>query len=263
MADVPKPSALREYLQEGVVVGTFLKLPSTEAIDLVAAAGFDVGIVDLEHSQLSEHQARHLIRHAYDNGLATVVRIPVIDRGLINRLLESGAVGIQLSTTRSRAQVEQLASSTRYAPDGDRSISLAQVRAGFGSISLRDFVDSQADDPPLLVVQIETATTQDPLEAVLQPPVDVAFVGTADLSVSMGTPGDLSDEDLVRRLEDIAQQAATTGVVFGGYAGDAAAAEQLVGLGARYLMVGSDLGALSGGLRRSLEDARTAIGSAL
>ena len=46
------PGSLRKALSGGArVLGTFLKLPATEAVDIAALAGFDFVIVDREHSQ--------------------------------------------------------------------------------------------------------------------------------------------------------------------------------------------------------------------
>src|SRR5947207_7808538 len=151
---------LRERLSAGRVLGTFVKLPALESIDIVASSGFDFAIVDLEHSQLSEGEALRLVRHAHALGFPVVVRIPANDAGLANRLLEAGAAGIQLSTVVSVEQVRELVRATRYAPAGRRSVSLAHPAAGYGMTTLADAV---AAPPPLLVGQIETAETEDPL----------------------------------------------------------------------------------------------------
>src|SRR5581483_10685818 len=103
--------------------GLFLKLPALESVDLVAASPLDFAVVDLEHSQLSEPDALRLVRHAHALGLRALVRIPTVDRGLVNRLLEAGAAGLQLSTVRTAAQVPMLRNAMRYAPEGLRSIS--------------------------------------------------------------------------------------------------------------------------------------------
>src|SRR5204863_8257398 len=142
--------------------GVFVKLPSTEIIDMIEAAGYQFAIVDLEHSQLSEADARALVRHGRALGLPTLVRIPQLDRGAVNRLLEAGAAGIQLSTVRSATQVRDARAMTRYAPEGARSISLAHPQAGYGATSLADYLQAQRADGPLLVAQIETARTDDP-----------------------------------------------------------------------------------------------------
>ena len=229
----------------GPAVGTFVKLPSPDVVEVAAAAGFAFVVVDLEHSALSERDAIGLVRHADLCGLPAVVRLPGVDASLVNRLLESGASGIQLSMLRTEAEAHALRAATRFAPDGTRSISLTNRVAEYGARGLRQFLDDETDAPPLLVGQIETASTE-PLEKVL-PGLDVCFVGTTDLSVDLGMP---ADADVLRSaVADIAAAARAAGVAFGGWAPSLAAADGL-GLGAAdYLVVGSDLQILAAGLR--------------
>jgi 4-hydroxy-2-oxoheptanedioate aldolase len=191
----------------------FIKLAATEVLDVAARGGLDFVVVDLEHSQLSESDALALTRHAAAIGLPALVRIPEVDRGLVNRLLEAGARGIQLSTVRSVAQVEALRSSMRYAPAGSRSVSLAHPGAGYGEVGLADYVAAQAAEPAELVVQIETAETDDPLSELLAAGVDVAFVGTTDLLVDVG----MDDARLQARVAEIAAAAAAAGVELGAF----------------------------------------------
>jgi 2-keto-3-deoxy-L-rhamnonate aldolase RhmA len=196
--------------------GVFVKLPSTEVMDMVAAAGYQFAVVDLEHSQLSEADARALVRRGRALALPTLVRIPELDRGAVNRLLEAGAAGIQLSTVRSVAQVRAGRAMTRYAPDGSRSISLAHPQAGYGAVSLADYLQAQRGDPPLLVAQIETAETDDPLAEIMAAGPDVAFAGTTDLAVDLA----LDAERVRARVDEIASAAAAASIPFGAFALD-------------------------------------------
>jgi 4-hydroxy-2-oxoheptanedioate aldolase len=194
--------------------GLFVKLGATEVLDIAARSGLDFVVVDLEHSQLSEGDGLRLTRHAAALGLPALVRLPEIDRGAVNRLLEAGASGIQLSTVRSIAQVEALRAATRYAPEGDRSVSLAHPGAGYGDAPLADYLKAQQASPPELVIQIETAETDDPLAELLAAGADVAFVGTTDLSVDLG----LDAARLRERVEAIAAAADAAGIELGGFA---------------------------------------------
>src|SRR3954471_15390087 len=180
--------------------GLFVKLGSTEVIDVIAASGLDFAVVDMEHSQVSGPQARALVRHAKAIGFPALVRVPDVDRGEVNRLLEAGAAGIQVSTVRSTAQVRALREALLYAPAGARSISLAHPEAGYGAIGLEDYLRFAASHPPLLVAQIETAETDDPLDEILAAGVDVAFLGLTDLSVDLG----LDDARVAERVEEVA-----------------------------------------------------------
>src|SRR5919199_1056034 len=58
-----RASSLRGRLREGRLVGTFVKLPALESIE-ICAAQLDFVVVDLEHSQLDEGDALRLVRHA-------------------------------------------------------------------------------------------------------------------------------------------------------------------------------------------------------
>ena len=193
--------------------GIFIKLPATDVIDLAAATGFQFAVVDLEHSQLSEADARGLVRHARAIGFPALVRIPEPDRGLVNRLLEAGAAGIQLSTVRSAADVNALRAQMSYAPDGARSISLAHPQASYGAVSLADYLNAQRAERPVLVAQIETARTDDPLDVIAEARPDVIFIGTTDLAVDL----ELDDERVRARIEEIADAATRASVPLGAF----------------------------------------------
>ena len=203
-----------EALSSRRLVGTFVKLPALESID-VCAASLDFCVVDHEHSQLAEADVLRLVRHARAIGFSAVVRIPEVERGLVNRLLEAGAAGIQLSSVRRVAEVHALRDATRYAPDGTRSISLAHPGARYGAVPLREYVQ---DAPhPLLVIQLETRETDDPVPEICRAGGDVVFLGLTDLLVDCG----LDDSAARVRADEIAAAAAGAGVVLGGFGTDA------------------------------------------
>src|SRR3954470_9020849 len=106
-------SSLRRLLGERRLVGTFVKLPALESVE-IAAAELDFAVVDLEHSQLSEADALRLVHHAWALGFPALVRVHELDRALVNRALEAGAAGIQLSSVRSVAEVIALRDACLY-----------------------------------------------------------------------------------------------------------------------------------------------------
>jgi len=221
-------SSLRERLQGGRVVGTFVKLPALESVD-ICAASLDFCVVDYEHSQLSEADVLRLVRHAGAIGFPAVVRIPEVDRGLVNRLLEAGAAGIQLSSVRRVAEVEELVSAAAYAPDGSRSISLAHPQARYGGVPLGDYLSSA--EAPLIVIQLETRETEDPPADLCRAGADVAFLGLTDLLVDCG----LDEESAAARVDELAAAVAEAGIALGGFG-----AEERF----RYSVVSSDVALL-------------------
>lgn len=251
-------AVLRDRLRAGPALGTFVKLPALDVIDVVAAAGADFVVVDLEHSILDERAGLELVRHAAAVGLPALVRLAALDADLANRALEQGAAGLQLSTVRDRATAAALRRVTTYPPGGDRSISLAQPAAGFGARSLVDHLAAAAADPPVVVGQLETATTADtPAEIAAE--LDVVFIGTTDLSVDLGRPGELRHPDVTARVDAIAAGTAAAGRTLGAFANSAAEIPALRAAGAGYLVVGSDIALLGAAARSTLAAARDAL----
>jgi 4-hydroxy-2-oxoheptanedioate aldolase len=205
-------SSLRGRLAQERLVGAFVKLPALESVEIVAAE-LDFAVVDLEHSQLSEGDALRLVRHSAALGFPALARLPAVDRGLVNRLLEAGAAGIQLSSVRSVAELRELRAATSYAPDGSRSISLSHPGARFGATPLADYLAAQRAQPPLLVAQLETAETDDALDLILGERPDVAFVGVTDITVELG----LDPTRVEVRIAEIADAAERAGVALGGF----------------------------------------------
>ena len=216
----------------------------------------DVVVVDGEHAQLDEGARLRLVRHAAALGLPALVRLPAVDAGAINRLLEAGAAGIQLSSLRSCAQRDALVSATRYAPGGTRSVSLAHPRADYGALGLAAYLEREKDGP-LLVGQIETAMTDDPLPALLEG-LDVAFIGTTDLSVDLGRPGMLDDERVRERITEIARAATAAGVALGAWTPSVEALSAF-GRPVRLAVVASDLQLLRAGAAALVGAARRAL----
>jgi len=57
-------------------IGTWLKIPTTEPTEIMAFAGFDFVIVDLEHAPLTLETAYRLINLAVLAGVSPLVRVP-------------------------------------------------------------------------------------------------------------------------------------------------------------------------------------------
>lgn len=237
--------SLRNLLEKGPVTGTFLKIPRFEVVDLLAIAGFDFAVCDYEHAQMSVADACDIVRAGTARRMPVVVRVPTLDRGDINRLLEAGAAGIQLArgTGASASALRDLVS---YPPEGTRSVSLSQPAAdyGHGVTLLQHFERSNRET--LAVGQFETADYAAGLDATMAA-LDVAFIGPVDLSVDLGTPGQQDSPAMQESLAEIKAAAERASVPMGIFAGSAAQAEAFKAKGYRYIVTGSDLTMLSQG----------------
>lgn len=225
------------------MLGTFIKLATTDVLDMCAPV-LDMVVIDMEHSTLSETDVVALLRYARGIGLPALVRLPTVDPGVINRLLEAGATGIQLSMLATTVDRDALRDACQYPPAGRRSVSLAHPTAEFGGSSLADYLSSERAAPPLLVGQIESEVVGD-LPAVVAG-LDVAFVGTTDLAVSRGLSN--SDGSLADAVAEIRGGAENAGVSFGGWARELEAATAAGLDGASMVLLGSDIQILAKGI---------------
>jgi|BEDMetMinimDraft_2_1075160.scaffolds.fasta_scaffold03709_2 4-hydroxy-2-oxoheptanedioate aldolase len=233
---------LKEILKARPAIGTFLKLPRVEVVDVLARAGADFCICDMEHAQITEEAAYTVISAGRANDLPIVVRVDSLSRGLINRLLESGAAGIQVPRVRSHQDVAELISYARYRPDGTRSVSLSNYAANYGIMAPEEYF-TKANTECILVGQIETYEHDRPLSAVLNG-LDVAFIGTMDLSVEHGAPGNFSDPTLIDHIDEVREAALQSNIALGIYCPTLEAAESAINQGYRYIAVSGDISLL-------------------
>ncbi len=238
---------LRAKLAQRAAFGTFVKLGRREAIEIVAAAGLDFAICDMEHSQISEAEASLMILAGRACALPVIVRVADFAPGLVNRLLEAGAAGIQVPQIQTREQAGSFRRACKYPPDGMRSLSLAQPAAGYGSEPLAGYT-RRSNEEMLLIGQFESRQLEDPISGIMSE-LDVAFVGTLDLTLDMGVPGKTDDPAVQRRLREIEKAAAIAKVPLGIYADTPARAARAAEAGYRLIALSSDLGALSGALK--------------
>ncbi|MEV6594839.1 HpcH/HpaI aldolase family protein [Streptomyces acidicola] len=244
------PQPLRALAARRPVFGTFLKLPRPEVVDILSLSGLDFLICDMEHAQIDEEGARTVIQAGRATGIPIVVRVPSLEPGQVNRLLEAGAEGIQLSGTTSVAQAADLSAFSRYPPVGRRGLSTAQPAAGYGTVPLPQYL-ADSNERVLRVGQLESAHYDDPLEKIVAE-LDIAFIGVMDLSVDLGLPGQLQAPAVQEKIAEIAAAANRTTTPLGIFAADEGTARHAAVTGYRYIAVASDLALLSAAARERL-----------
>jgi 2-keto-3-deoxy-L-rhamnonate aldolase RhmA len=238
---------LKAKLATGPCFGTFAKLGRPEVAEILALAGFDFLICDMEHAPVTEREAREFIRASVAMDVPVVVRLPEPTPGLVNRLLEAGSVGIQMPRLRTSAEVRSLRSMMMYPPAGRRSYGSANLLGGYGSVAQADYIE-RANARMLTVGQFETREVEEPIGRMIEG-LDVAFIGPADLSLDFGFGGKFDAPLVTERMKAIESAVAGTGTVMGIAARNAAATKRYLEAGYRFLAVGNDVGTLSAATR--------------
>lgn len=194
-------SIFREAVRAAApALGTWVKLPAMESVELVAQAGFDFVVIDLEHSAMSTESAYRQIGVAALAGVSPIVRVPNLDAGLVGRLLDAGAEGIMLPHVDTVGHAQDAVRAMRFPPLGERGVGPTSRAGAWGALPREEYVRF-AQEEVVLIAQIESATAAASADAIAAVPgVDALLVGAADLSMSEQLPeSDPAVVALVRR----------------------------------------------------------------
>jgi 4-hydroxy-2-oxoheptanedioate aldolase len=244
----------REKLESRPCFGTFLKLALPEVVDVLALAGFDFVICDMEHAQMSEDGARRIAHTCAERDIACIVRLPEPTAGVVNRLLEAGATGIQMPRLRTSAEAAELEQIMRFPPHGRRSVGNANRKAGYGSVPIVEYLED-SNCSVLTVGQFETRALEDPPDRATEH-LDVAFIGPVDLSVDFGVPGRADHPSVQEHVRKIEAAAARTATAMGAFASTPAQAEKYLADGYRFLAISGDVGLLTHAAREMVSTLR-------
>lgn len=177
----------------GPLTGMLLFTGSPMVVEMMAAAGLDFVIIDMEHSPLDLDRAGHLIRAADAAGITPFVRVPGVDPALIQKLLNLGAAGLVLPHG-NRENCRALLDAMRYAPQGGRGACQITRAAGYVRGGW-DAYAGRANREVMAIVLLEEGESIADIDALAGTPgLDVFFVGPTDLSISLGVPGATFDD---------------------------------------------------------------------
>ncbi|MDE3100601.1 MAG: hypothetical protein KGJ98_00035 [Chloroflexota bacterium] len=191
-----RPNTVRQRIREGRLA---LNCPSHIAdptvVELIALAGFDSVLIDLEHDAIDMDLAQRMIVAADLSGITAIARVPEGDWASAQKLLDAGAGGIQVAHTPTRAKAEEAVAAVRYPPLGRRGASPGSRAARFGTIPWIEHMRT-SNEEVLLNVMVEDREGLADLEEIASVEgVDLIVVGIGDLAGSLGITG---NEALIR-----------------------------------------------------------------
>ena len=245
-----------------VQIGLWAALASPYSTELLAGIGYDWLLIDGEHapndlrSTLAQLQAVASAQQAFGDARShPVVRLPVgtgdVGVALIKQALDIGAQTLLVPMIDTPEQAALVVSATRYAPAGIRGMGSALARASRWQAHTR-YVH-EADAQICVLVQAETVTALQNLDAIAATPgVDGVFIGPADLSASMGHPGNAAHPDVQAATADGVRRISAAGKAPGILATTEAGAKQWLAAGALFVAVGADTLLLASGAAQLL-----------
>jgi 2-keto-3-deoxy-L-rhamnonate aldolase RhmA len=216
----PAPSAniwqnpVKDKLQKGEsVIGIVISLNNVEVAAQAASAGFDFLWIEMEHAPISLDTLRNIVLATRGLPAVPFARPPVNELWTAKRVLDAGVLGVIFPFTRTPELARQAAAACRYPPLGLRGsgADLAQFRWPAPE-GYYDFADKNV----LVVAVVEDTTAVSHIDQIASTPgIDVLFIGTSDLSFSLGLRGEQNHPKLDEAVATIAAAAKKGGKFLG------------------------------------------------
>lgn len=240
-------------------LGCWLQSGSPLMAEAMGHAGFDWGVIDLEHLPPETAGITTLLQALGSSRLLPVLRLGWSDAMLVRRVLDSGAATLLFSRVRSAAEAHQAVATTRFPPDGVRGLSEFSRASRFGMLP----GPLHSAQPPIgVIVQIDSAQAVAQIEAIAAVPgIDALFVDPAELATSLGLPGQPLHAQVLTQTADAVRRARQLDVPIGTLALTQQAATRYRAMAFDYLAVASDLGLVMQGAVATLRALRTQDGS--
>ena len=244
-------NGLRQALEAGeTVLGASAATFSPTVVETFGAVGLDYVWLDFEHGGPSPYDAtafEELTRAAEAADIELLVRLPKPDPALVRKVLDAGVRTILIPRVETAADLRPAVEAAYFAYDGgvgDRGVGVGRSGEWAG------YVDSYigGEDSEVLVgTMIENERAVENVESILSVPhLGFAFVGPADMSISMSDGEPLADntdavESAIDRTRDACLDA---GVPIGRIRNDAGQAQTAVDEGYQIVRIGGDVSAI-------------------
>ncbi len=179
---------VRAKLEAGeIVVGGTITTPNIEAAALTATLGFDFLWVEMEHSPISLETLRVIVLATRGLPAAVFARVPVIELWTAKQVMDQGVSGVIFPFASTPDRARTAAAACRYPPNGKRGSGAGL--ATFTWPELSNYYDS-ADQNMMTIIVIEESLAVENIDKIAATPgIDVLFIGTSDLSFSLGLRG--------------------------------------------------------------------------
>jgi len=239
-----RENRVKKALKEGkVVIGTMVsEVRSPGIAQMLATAGFDFMVIDLEHSGFSIQTMADLILGARAAGITSIVRVPS-KKGhhLLSRPLDVGAQGLLVPQVETKEEVVEIIKATKYYPLGQRGMALRRIHSDFVRKDALEITRS-ANEQTLIILQIESKKAIDGLDELLSVEgVDAALIGPNDLSQSLGIPGQTTHPKEIEYIGKMVNICKEHNVPSGIHLGSVEALKKWINEGMRLIMVSSDI----------------------
>jgi len=236
-----RKNVVREKLKNGEpVFGMMVTEFDSPAIPVILAdAGLDFFILDMEHGTFTLPAALAILQTARLANITPLIRVPDGMYHVIAPVLDAGGLGIVVPRVETRDVAARSIAAMRYPPLGVRGIYGGKANNEYRPVKLMDYTRA-ANEEILSIIQIESKRAVECAEELLSTPgLDGVLVGPWDMALSMGVdPSDAIVSEMTQKVLDIAKK---NKVACGIHVGDPGVIKQWQAKGMTFLSCMGDL----------------------
>lgn len=209
-----RQNAVKRKLKKGeFVFGTMIKEETVLGIvDVLEISGYDYFVIDMEHARYDMATIADLLQYARKSEITGVVRIPELNYAYVAKALDMGAEGIWVPHIDTVEEAQQLVRFGKYPPQGARGAAVPPFRLKeFQAIGNPAAYFEACNEEVLLIAQIESGQAIGDIDNIAAVEgIDVLMMGTQDLSLDLGFPGQGSHPEVkgaVQKVVDACKKA--------------------------------------------------------
>ncbi len=235
-------------------------LGSNLSAEIIAEAGFDAIVIDMEHAPMDLPSLVSCIQATKGTDCAPIVRAPWNDMVWIKQILDAGAYGVHVPYVSTKEETEYAVKSCKYATWGFRGLATSQRAVNYG-LSKAEYFE-RANDDVMVMIAIETPEGVANIDEICAVEgVDAIFIGPSDLSTSMGHFLNPSHPEVQEAIAKVEASAKKAGKALGTIAPNIEAAKKLYDRGYTIVYFASDSTSLSAYMKGQVDEFKKYIES--
>ncbi len=233
-----KNRILELWQNNKVCLNGWLSIPNSFTAEAMSKMGWDSITIDMQHGQNDYSSSISMLQAMANSNTIPFARVPWNEPGIIMKMLDLGVMGIIAPMINSKRECENFVSYCNYPPIGQRSFGPMRAQLIYDS----DYYDN-ADSEIISFAMIETKEAVENIDDILSVPnLTGVYIGPGDMCSSYGLKPqfDIKEDPVYANIKTIATKAKQNGKIAGIHNGTTAYAQEMIGLGFKFVTVSSD-----------------------
>jgi len=235
---------IKQKISEGKPsIGVWQGLANPGISEILADAGFDWIVLDTEHGYYTLESLISCLDAMRRTEVSPIIRVLENRPSIIKQILDLGPEGIIIPMVNSVEDARSAVTACKYPPEGIRGVGAGRA-ARYGGKFMENL--QTANGNILVVIQIEHIRAVENIDEIVKVEgVDCIFIGTMDLSASMGIVGQTTHPELIKAVEKVNAAGKRAGIATGMWCRNEEHTLEMIGKGMQFIAYSEDKGLIA------------------